>query len=163
LLLALALVNGGLVLYARVYQEPRLVSLQNEWFNRRKGEGRFLDRGSVYDKGVADLATWNSRIPPRKEFARVIGEIYESARSNALDIAGVNYKPDAVKGESLLFYSIILNVSGRYAAAKSFVSDLGRLRDIVIVDGIALSNTKATEENVTLKVNLTVYLKQENE
>ena len=163
LLLLLLLLNIALVILLNFYQKPKLEALQNEWFSKRMVAGSVLDRGSAFDAGTADLVKWRAAIPPKKDMARVVGEIYETAKTNSLTMGTVSYKPDVVKSEKLLVYVLGFTVSGKYAAVKSFLRDIGRLRDIVTIDGISLNNPKLTEETVSLNLSLSVYLKLEGQ
>ena len=61
--------------------------------------------------------------------------------------------------EDLVTYTLDFNVTGKYAAVKSFLADLGRMHEILTVDNISLANSKASEDAVALKVQLTVYLR----
>ncbi|KAF0218294.1 MAG: hypothetical protein FD174_3047 [Geobacteraceae bacterium] len=163
-ILVLALVDTGLYIYASAYQTPHLAALQNEWFEKRRlaGGGVAQDAATVYRQGTKDLAAWNARIFSKKEFARFVGELFEAAANNALTVGGVTYKPEPIKDEkNLLAFSIVFNVSGKYAAVKSFIADLARLREIVIIENIALNNSKLTEESVSMKLQLTAYFRME--
>jgi len=162
-MMVLLILNIALVVFLNFFHRPKLEKLQNEWFTKRKISGSILDRGAAFDKGSADIIKWHALIPPKKDLARIVGEIYEIARSNSLSVAGITYKPENLKSEKLLSYIIGLNVSGRYAAVKSFIGDIGRLRDIVTINDISLSNPKLTEEAVSLKITLTIYLRQEGQ
>jgi type IV pilus assembly protein PilO len=162
-IVALLLSNACLYLYASVYQSPRLESLQNKWFEKRKSAtgGPHLDTSAVYRQGKNDLKLWNARILPKKEYARFIGSLFDIAANNSLVFKGVTYKVVQLTDENLVAYSLDFNVTGKYAAVKSFLSDIGRMRDIVTIDNISLNNSKVIEDAVTLKVQLTVYLRME--
>ncbi len=159
----LVLVNVGLYVYVSMHQDPRLAALQNAWFEKRRAaeKGALKDTAEVYRQGSADLATWRARIAPKKDFARVVGEIFETAASNSLKVGGVTYKPVPIKDENLLAYSIGFNVSGKYGAVKSFLADLMRVREIMIIDNVSLNSSSATEDSVDLKVQLTAYFRTE--
>ncbi len=163
-ILVLALLNAGLYIYAAAYQTPHLAAMQSEWFEKRRlaAGGVTQDAAAVYRQGTKDLAAWDARIPSKKEFARFVGELFEAAANNALTVGGVTYKPEPVKEEkNLLTFSISFNVSGKYAAVKSFIADLSRLREILTIDNVSLNNTKLTEESVSMRLQLTAYFRME--
>lgn len=162
-LLALLLLTIGLVAVKNFYLAPTLASLQSEWFSKRKTAGTNLDRGTLFERGSADLTRWRAMIAPKKDLARIAEELFDIARSNSLSVNGITYKPQHLKSEKLLAYVIGITVDGRYAAVKSFIGDIGQMRDIVTIDDISLNNPKLTEEKVSLKVNLTAYLRLEGE
>jgi type IV pilus assembly protein PilO len=158
----LILINIGLFLYSSAYLGPKVVLLQNKWSDKRliaAGEAG-IDTGAVYRQGTGDLAAWRARIYPKKDFARFIGELFESATNNTLKVGAITYKPQPVKDENLLAYSIGFNVSGKYAAIKSFIADIERLREIAVIDNISL-NGKTTEESVDMKLQMTAYFRLE--
>ena len=158
----LIIINIGLFLYSSAYLEPKLVFLQNKWSEKRliaAGESG-IDAAAVYQQGTSDLAAWRARIYPKKDFARFIDELFESATNNTLKVGAITYKPQPVKGENLLAYSIGFNVSGKYAAIKSFIADIQRLREIAVIDNISL-NGKTTEESVDMKLQMTAYFRME--
>jgi type IV pilus assembly protein PilO len=158
----LILINIGLYIYFSAYLEQRVAFLQNKWSEKRllAAEGAVTDAAAVYRQGTADLTAWRARIYPKKEFARFIGELFETATNNTLKVGTITYKPQPIKGEDLLAYSIGFNVSGKYAAIKSFIADIERLREIAVIDNISL-NGKATEESIEMRLQLTAYFRVE--
>ncbi len=163
LLAVLLTMNAGLYVYGSIYQTPRLAALQSAWFEKRRAveKGTLKDAATIYRQGTSDLATWRARIAPKKDFARVVGEVFEFAASNSLTVGNVTYKLAPIKDENLLAYSIAINVSGKYTALKSFLADLMRSREIMTIDNVALNSSSATEESVNLKVQLTAYFRTE--
>ena len=162
-ILVLLLINAGLYVYIYAYQSPHIAGLQSSWFEKRRlaGGGVAADAATVYRQGTSDLAAWRARISPKKEFAKFIGELFATAANNTLKVGSITYKPTSVKEESLLAYTIDINVSGKYAAIKSFISDIGRLKDIAVINNISLSSAKAAEESVDLRLQLTAYFRVE--
>jgi len=168
-ILALFLVDIALVVYAALYQTPRLESLQSQWLGlqsqwleKRKSTivDAAQDTAAVYRQGVADLTLWRARISPKRGFARFVGSLFETAANNSLSFKGVTYKVTQIKKEELVTYTLDFNVMGKYAAVKSFLADIGRMPEILTVDTIALANSKTTgEDAVALRVQLTVYLR----
>lgn len=161
LVIALVLANVGLYLFAAVYQKPRLESLQGAWFEKRKtaSRGAALDNASVYRQGMSDLTAWRAKIIPKREFAGFVGRLFETAARNSLAFKGLSYKVSQIKDEDLATYSLDFNVTGKYAAVKSFIADIGRTREITTIDNISLTNMNQSEDSVALKVQLTVYLR----
>jgi type IV pilus assembly protein PilO len=159
----MVLANVGLYVYVSVFQVPRLAGLQNAWFEKRRAaeKGTLKDAAAIYRQGTADLEAWRARVAPKKDFARVIGDIFETAASNSLKVGGIAYKPAPNKDENLIAYSIAFNVTGKYAAVKSFLADLMRSREIMTVDNVSLNSTSATEESDDLRVQLTAYFRTE--
>ncbi len=163
LIAVLVLLNGGLYVYVSFLQAPRLTALQNAWFEKRRvaEKSTAMDTTAIYRQGTADLANWRARIAPKKDFARIVGELFETAASNSLVVGSVAYKPIPITDENLLAYTIGFNVSGKYAGIKSFLADLMRSREIMTVDNISLNSSRGPEESVDLKVQLTAYFRTE--
>jgi type IV pilus assembly protein PilO len=163
LLVVLVLLDVGLYLLHSVYQAPQLASLQNGVFAARRALSGGLpqDAETVYRQGTADLAAWDKRISPKREFARFLGDLFELARNNTLTMGGITYKPSLLKGERLLAYSVSFNVSGKYGQVKSFIADISRMRDIAVIDAISLNSSKLTEEYVNMKLDMTAYFRME--
>ena len=164
LIAALFLVDLSFYLYASVYQAPRLENLQNQWFAKRKSTtvDAAQDPAAIYRQGEGDLKLWRARIIPKKGFARFVANLFETAANNSLAFKGVTYKAGQVKNEDLMTYTLDFNVTGKYAAVKSFLADLGRMHEILTVDNIALAHSKTSEDApdaVSLRVQLTLYLR----
>lgn len=159
----LLLLNVCSYLYLTIYQEPLLESLQNNWFEKRQkiSSMAVVDPAMVYEQGTRDLKAWASRIPPKKDFARFLGDLFETAASNNLSVKSVTYKPNLIKDEGLLAYTIGFSVSGNYAAVKSFISDIARSRQIVTIENLSLNNSSSTQEAIELKLQLITYLRVE--
>lgn len=165
LIIALVLSNVALYMYASAYHMPRLENLQHSWFEKRKSAagGPALDSASVYRQGKDDLQTWRAGIIPKKAFARFVGSLFETAAGNSLAFTGVTYKTLQLPDENLVAYTMDFNVSGKYSGVKRFLVDIGRLREMMTIDNISLTSSKATEDTVALKVQLTVYLRPEEQ
>lgn len=165
LVLVLLLANAGLLVHAYVYQAPRLADLQDKWFAKRKSAtgGALVDTAAVFRQGEDDLKEWRSRIIPKRGFARFVGQLFETAANNSLAFKGVSYKATPLTDENLVTYALDFNVTGKYAAIKSFMADMGRIREIMTIDNISLNADKVTEDDVALKVQLTVYLRMEQQ
>lgn len=161
-LAALMLFTLGLIVVQVGYQTPSIATAMSKW-NDLRGKASALGRGDVtgaYQKGQIDLASLAERIPPKRDFPRILGELMESTAANGVSSGALTYKPETVKGENLLAYSLTMKISGRYAAVKSFLSDILSMPELIVVDGITLSNSDPFEEAVSMDLRLTVYLRE---
>ncbi|RII27039.1 MAG: hypothetical protein CXR31_07185 [Geobacter sp.] len=159
--LLLVILNCGLFFYSAYSQQPRLQNLRQQWTEKRRAGGGVRDVAGIYRQGTGDIATWRGRITPKKDFARLIGTLFDMASSSSLKVGAVSYRPVPVKQDNLLAFSISFSASGKYAAVKSFIADLMRTKEILILDNIKLSSTKTTEEAIDMKIELTAYFKTE--
>ena len=159
--LLLVMLNGGLFFYNAYSHQPRLQNLRQQWAEKRRAGVGVRDAAGIYRQGTGDLATWRGRIALKKDFARVIGTLFDMASSSSLKVGAVSYRPVPVKQDNLLAFTISFSASGKYAAVKSFIADLMRTKEILTLDNVTLSSTKTTEEAIDMKIELTAYFKTE--
>lgn len=162
------LIAAGILLFLNIilqvavsyFLAPAVISAQTSWndLRQRMAVAGRADVQTVYTRGLEDLKSLFGRIPPKRQFPRVLGEILDAAASSGVVTGAVSYKPQPIKEEELLAYSVSMSVSGGYAAVKSFLSDLQGLNELVVVEGISLANSDLYEENVAMDLKLTVYL-----
>ncbi|HBA89161.1 MAG TPA: pilus assembly protein PilO [Geobacter sp.] len=162
----LALLALTVTLYLSLWQQPELEKAQMQWFAKRQAlaKGEMVGDATRYHNGVRDLELFRKRLPLKKDFASVLGRIYDTARNNSLSMKGVALRPANLKGEEgkgIFSYGVTFTLTGRYAGVKSFLADLARYPEMVTVDSVTLANTSQTEEAVSLSVQLTAYLKTE--
>ena len=152
-----------LILFVAVdsYQKPEIAEAQQKWSELRKraSVGRFRDASAIYKKNEADLEKLKERIPSKRMFPQLLGEILEQAASNGVSTGKITYKPLAIEEEKLLAYELSMGVSGGYASVKSFLTDLLKKRELIVVDNVSWINSDAFEENVTMDLRMTIYLK----
>lgn len=160
--LVLLIANVALMVVIASYQEPELVTTRNRWNELRSMAARAgkADAATLYRQGAADLEKLNTRIPLKREFARVLSDIIEIAIDNGVTTGAISYKPVPVKDEALLSYQLTFPVAGDYAAVKSCLSDLQRHHELLVVEGVTFSNSDLFEEKVVMNLNLTVYLRE---
>ncbi len=164
-LAALLAANVGIYIYVPFFQMPRLELLRKSWVDMRRQteSGVNWDPSAVFSQGTADLATFQARMPTKKEYARLVGELFEMAADNGLQVKGITYKPTPLKDGNLLLYAITLGVEGKYAAVKSFIADLEQLHDLITIDHISLDGNSVTEESVKMQLQLSAYLRVEGQ
>jgi len=156
----LLLINVGLYAVTSGYLEPRIASSRTTWADLRQRvavAGR-ADVATIYRQGGDDLKKLQARIPVKRQFARVLGDILDAAASSAVVTGNISYKPQTIKDQDLLAYSISMSVSGSYAAVKSFLADLQKNSELVVIEGVSFSNNDLYEENVVMDLKFTIYL-----
>jgi len=162
-IVALVLLLLNIVFYAVAagYLDPKVTSSQTagKTLRQRVDVIGKADVATVYSRGVDDLNKFKLRIPLKRQFPRVLGDILDAAASSAVITGNVSYKPQKIKDrEDLLVYGLTMSVGGSYAAVKSFLGDLQKNREMIVIDNISLANSSLYEENVVLDLRLTVYL-----
>lgn len=161
-ILALVLTTVMMHFFIARFQEPKLESLQKEWLEKRQipssGTG---DKAFSYYQGKKDLEVFNSKIPPKKDFARVVGGIMEIASNNGLSISSIGYKPTLIKERNLLVYTLSFGVSGSYAAIKSFTSDIEQSPYILSIDSVSLAREDLLQDSVKYSIQVSAFFKAE--
>jgi Tfp pilus assembly protein PilO len=166
LALLVTVVAVGLTSYRLAWQEPRLDSLRADWLGKRDAAGGLIQNPQeVYLQGKKDLENVKGLTPSQKEFVRLLGDLYELAANNRLVLGSVSYKiitPKDIKGGPLLAYELTLAADGGYAALKSFIADVERMDELVVIDGLAVSGGKeGAGPTVAAKIILTAYFRAE--
>lgn len=163
IILFLLLLNVTLGMVVSAYQLPVLAELQTKWNSTRlqAAGGGQMDAAALHRQGAADLEALQAKIPEKREFARVLADLLESAAVNAVEIGPISYKPVKIKEEKLLSYQLSVSVNGSYAAVKSYLADLQENPELIVVDAVSFSNSDLYIENVVMDLHITVYLRGE--
>lgn len=158
----LLLLNLILSIVISVYQLPSIEALQTKWIDLRKqfSSAGQVDSATLYKQGAADLAKLKAKITEKREFARLLSDLYDAAASSAVEVGTISYKPVTVKNEGLISYQLSLAVNGSYAAVKSYLADLQSNSGLLVVDSVSFSNNDLFGENVVMDLRITVYLRE---
>jgi len=166
-LLCLAVVTVGALsarLFISVYQEPQLERTRAEWVKLRASESRgvaSVSKEMILKNGKSDLAKLRENIYSKNQFARFIGEIYDAAGRNNLELTTISYKHDLNKEEMLFKYSMTLSTSGKYIQQKKFIRDLYSADNLLHIDAISLASQGSDADMVQLQTQITTYFKVE--
>ena len=163
-LFILLLIALLLQIFITQYQNKRIEQLSAEWVKHREDEKRgaaLVDRGTLYKNGLADLAKFRERVYPKNQFARFIGELYDIAAKDSLELTSITYKPTLNKEEQLISYNMILSVNGMYPNLKKFISDLGASGNLLTIDSVAMSASSSSPDAVQLQILITSFFKVE--
>jgi len=161
--LALLLLNIAVLVVLKGYLASAISDAQTKWgdLRRRAAVAGQNDAGTIYRRGKADLGQVRSRIPLKNQFPRLLGGIFDTAASDSVSVGQISYKPVTVKNDpTLLSYGLSLTVGGSYAAVKNFLADMQKNRELIVVDGMSMTNNDPYEENVVMNLTLTVYLRE---
>lgn len=161
-MLLLLLLNVILAVVVSAYQRPLVADLQTQWSNLRRqaAQSGTVDAATLHRQGGADLEKLKERIPEKRQFARVLGDLFEAAASSAVELGPLSYKPERIKEEALLSYQLSYSASGSYAAVKSYLADLQKNPELIVVDSVDFSNSDLFAENVVMNIKLSIYLRE---
>lgn len=159
-ILILFIVNVILYTVQCFYLTPQLniVDQTYEELSRRSAAEGIKDVSTLYKHGIDDLKKISTLIPAKRQFSQLLGDLMDIASSNSLVVGKMSYKPQVLKEEDLLAYSLSMSVNGSYAAIKSFMSDLQSKHEMLIVDDAVFSNEDPYEESVSVDLQITLYL-----
>jgi len=162
IILSLVLLNLTLFVVNVSYQEPALSVSRSKWSELRGLVARAgrADASALHSQGKTDLERLNTRIPPKREFARVLSDLLETASNSGVATGAISYKPFSIKDEGLLVYQLSLSVIGDYASVKNYLSELQKNPELVVVDSVSLANSDLFAENIVMNLNVTVYLRE---
>jgi len=161
--LALLVLNIAVLVFLKAYLAPAISGAQTTWgdLRRRVAVAGQNDASTIYRRGKADLEQLRTHIPPKNQFPRLLGVIFDTAASDDVRVGTITYKPMAVKeNPALLSYGLSLSVGGSYAAVKNFLADLQKNGELIVIDGMSMANNDPYEENVSMDLHVTVYLRE---
>ena len=154
--------NIGVFMGINNYLTPTATNLQIKWseLRRKVAETGPMDINALYKQGQADLGKVAERIPAKRHFPRVLGDILDTAASNNVNSGNISYKQEVVKDQKLLAYVVTMNVNGSYAGVKSFLADMLVAEELIVIDNLIITQSDAMTENVTMGLNMTVYMRE---
>lgn len=157
----LLLLNTAAFVFIGFFQKPALERKKGAWSEQRKRLDA-LARGDVtaaYRNAKADLERLQTMIPEKRRFPSLLGQIMESSSLCSVATESLTYKPKSVKEQQLFSYDVSMSVSGRYSAIRCFLYEMQTLEQLLVIDGIKLSNEDAYAENVSMELRITAYLR----
>lgn len=165
LLAALVLVIADIFLLFFHYgkQAPEEMQLQAKLLEKTRifTAGKGSDPSLIYSNGKADLATFAAGIPQKKDFARLVGEVYDRAERQGVAIRTISYKP-VPKGEGgFVSYELSLDIFGKYPGLKKFLGELQALPQWLVVDNVGWTGGTPQDPTVGLRLQLTLLLGKE--
>jgi len=158
----LVLANIAVFVGINYYLSPAATGLQIKWNELRLkvAENGRVDINALYKQGQVDLDKIAERVPAKRHFPRVLGDILDTAASNNVSSGNISYKQEVVKDQKLLAYVVTMNVNGSYAGVKSFLADILVAEELIVIDNLTISQSDAMTENVTMGLNMTVYMRE---
>jgi len=157
----LLLLNIISFVFIGIFQNPALERKKGVWSEQRKRLDA-LARGDVttaYLNAKADLERLQAMIPDKRRFPSLLGQIMDSSSLCSVATDSLTYKPQSIKEQKLLAYEMSMSVSGRYSAVRCFIYEMQTMEQLVVIDGIKLSNEDPYAENVSMELRMTAYLR----
>lgn len=161
--LVLILLNVAFFVAHTRFIEPKIVSAGQHYddLRRRSAIEGAADVSTIYKRGIDDLKNFSSRIPAKRQFPQLLGDLMEIASSNSVRVGKMSYKPQILKEDDLLAYTLAMSVNGTYPAVKSFMADLQAKHELLLVEHASFANDDPYEEAVSLDLKITIYLRNQ--
>jgi type IV pilus assembly protein PilO len=148
----------------KFYCEPKLNELSIALQKQREHQGRGValqSRDVLYKNGLKDLQQFNEQVYPKSNFARFIGELYNLAESNGIELTTISYKPTKNKDAQFLEFELAISANGTYLKLKKFIGELNTSSNLLAIDMISFSSKGASSDLVQLQMNITSYFRVE--
>jgi hypothetical protein len=157
LLLANGLILALLLLPARdqrLQQENQLLDLQRRIRTlQREGQS-----GEVLLTAFREVEEFAQGYPRRADLVGVIGRLTKLARSLAVEVPAVDYRPSEVKEAGLTKVTLLMGVEGTYGKIRRFLYELEGMRRHLVIERVSLKDPKGTSQ-VQVQLQLAVYLR----
>jgi len=159
--LGLVVANGlvflALVLPARnqrLEQEQQLLDLQRRIRTlQREGES-----GEVLLTAFREVQEFAQGFPSRADLVGLIGRLTRLARSIAVDVPTVDYRPAEVKEAGLTKVTVTLAVNGTYVKIRRYLYELEAMRRDLAIERVLLKDPRGTSE-LQVQLQLAVYVR----
>jgi Tfp pilus assembly protein PilO len=159
--LALLLLNGCVLLLLvlpsrgqRLRQEDQLLDLQRRIRTvQREGQS-----SEVVLTALRQVEEFGRGYPPRTELVEVIGRLTKLARSLAVEVPAVDYRPSEIKEADLLKITLLLAVEGTYHKIRRYLYELEAMRRHLVIERVSLRDPKGTAA-LHVQLQLAVYLR----
>jgi Tfp pilus assembly protein PilO len=157
LVAANALVLALLLLPAReerTRQEDQLLDLQR----RIRGLQHEAQTGESLATSFKEVETFGQGFPPRADLIGLIERLTRQARSLAVDVPSISYRPAEIKEAGLIKVTVQMGVEGAYGKVRRLLFELERMRRFLVIERVTLRDPKGTAE-LQLELQLALYLR----
>lgn len=157
LLLANGLALALLLLPARdqrLQQENQLLDLQR----RIRALQREGQSSEVLLTAFREIEEFAQGYPRRADLVGVIGRLTTLARSLAVEVPAVEYRPSDVKEAGLTRVTLLMGVEGTYGKVRRLLYELEGMRRHLVIERVSLRDPKGTSQ-LQVQLQLAVYLR----
>ncbi|MBI4840174.1 MAG: hypothetical protein HY803_03710 [candidate division NC10 bacterium] len=88
----------------------------------------------------------------------VIGRLTKLARSLAVEVPAVEYRPSDVKEAGLTRVTLLMGVEGTYGKVRRLLYELEGMRRHLVIERVSLRDPKGTSQ-LQVQLQLAVYLR----
>jgi len=138
----------------RAEEEQRLLDLQRRIrMLQREGES-----GEVLLTAFREVEEHAEGFPRRADLRGLIGQLTKLARSAAVGVPMVDYKPSEVKDAGLTKVTVSMTVDGSYEKIRRYLYELEAMRRYLVIERMQLRDPKGTSE-LQVQLQLALYVR----
>jgi Tfp pilus assembly protein PilO len=138
----------------RIRQEDQLLDLQRR-IRALKREG---ESSEVLLTALREVEQFGQEFPNRGDLVGLIARLTKLARSLAVDVPAVDYRPSEVKEAGLTKVTLVMAVEGTYGKIRRYLYELEGMRRHLVIERVSLRDPKGTSE-LQMQLQLAVYLR----
>jgi Tfp pilus assembly protein PilO len=138
---------------ARLDIETRIAGLErNVRSAQREGQS-----SETLLTAMREVEEFSQGFPRRAELVALMGRLTKLARSHALQVPDVDYRPAQAKEAGLTKVTVQLGVEGPYETIRRYLYELEGMRRFLVIERLALRELKGTA-NLQVQLQLAMYL-----
>lgn len=138
---------------ARLDIETRIAGLErNVRSAQREGQS-----SETLLTAMHEVEEFSQGFPRRAELVALMGRLTKLARSHALQVPDVDYRPTQAKEAGLTKVTVQLGVEGPYETIRRYLYELEGMRRFLVIERLALRELKGTA-NLQVQLQLAMYL-----
>jgi hypothetical protein len=138
----------------RARQEGQALDLERSMRTLQR-EGRSSE---LLLTALREVEEFGKSYPGRPELVGLIGRLTKLARSFALDIPQVDYRPSEMKETGLVKVTVQMGVQGPYSKIRRFLYELGDMRQELVIERVSLRDPRGTSD-LQVQLQLALYLR----
>jgi Tfp pilus assembly protein PilO len=139
---------------ARLDLETRIAGLERNV----RGAQREGQSSETLLTAMREVEEFSQGFPRRAELVAFIGRLTKLARSHALQVPGVEYRPSQAKEAGLTKVTVQMGVEGPYETIRRYLYELEGMRRFLVIERLALKDLKGTA-TLQVQLQLALYLR----
>jgi len=138
----------------RLQQENQLLDLQR----RIRTLQREADSGGAILSSLREAEEFARGYPARSELVGQIGRLTKLARSLAVEVPTIEYRPSELKEAGLTKVTLFMLVEGTYGKIRRYLYELEGMRRHLTIERVSLKDPKGSSQ-LQVQLQLAVYLR----
>ena len=138
---------------ARLDIETRIAGLErNVRSAQREGQS-----SETLLTAMREVEEFSQGFPRRSELVALMGRLTKLARSHALQVPDVDYRPTQAKEAGLTKVTVQMGVEGPYETIRRFLYELEGMRRFLVIERLTLKDLKGMA-TLQVQLQLAIYL-----